>query len=575
LSHRSIADSDCGDIIGGMAGEPAVTNARLVLSGPERTGVVDCLHEMSIGRDETCDLVLPDQRRRVSRRHARLEQMPDGAWHIFDNGSRNGVLVNGVAVSEQPLQHNDVLKVGPYRLRFVSDALDLEENCDLMQSHTTVAPNDRRSFDAVAYGSVDGPDSLNQRQLRVLRRLIEELTPLTSPAAVAVASCQLLCQELGAGASMLLANRRGSVEPDPRVVEQFLTPEFDASSVDGPGVSQSLIGQVLMHRKPMLANASASAPGGIEVSQVRWCDTETVACAIADDADERQLLVYVVFATEQVPSDTAELIGLLARQIGLALRASRLQEMARHQALIERELTTARSIQSGLVPQPEQVFGPLQCHVRYDPCREVGGDYADVWQLDDGRIACIIADVCGKGLGAALVMTQLHAAVRVSFGSQPDLARVIDVVNRTICDHTPSNMFVTLTALLIEPESRRMEMVVAGHPPPILAKPDGSVDVLSPKPGMPVGVAAAPYECHTYELPEGSSLWLYTDGIHESMSPTNGILGINGVADWVRSSGHDRTLTGAERLSRLVKHCADWREGGAAQDDQTIVLLDL
>jgi sigma-B regulation protein RsbU (phosphoserine phosphatase) len=308
---------------------------------------------------------------------------------------------------------------------------------------------------------------------------------------------------------------------------------------------------------------------------VRWSACETVACAIANETAEHSALVYVVFDSEQVPSDTAELVGMLARQVGLAIRAARLQELARQQALLEQELATARRIQGGLVPRAEREFGPLRCHVHYDPCREVGGDYADVWQLDDGRVACIIADVCGKGLGAALVMTQLHAAIRVSFESSTDLAAVVGMTNRTLCDHTPINMFVTLAALLVDPESRKVETVIAGHPPPILVGADGSVRELACDGGMPVGVAHAPYTCQSHELGPGCSLWLYTDGIHETSSPSHELLGTDGVIEWLGASGHDRSLDAAKRVAGLVDHCRNWRAGRDAQDDQTIVLIDL
>jgi hypothetical protein len=224
--------------------------------------VVDCLARMSIGRDERADLALTDAKRRVSRQHAELTREADGSWVVRDCGSRNGILVNDRVVATQILKHNDVVRIGPYRLRFLSDALDASESVDLLASHATIAPTDQRQFEAVAYGSVNGPDALNQRQLRAVRRFLEELAELTSAAAVANASCRLLCEELGAGASMLLTNPRGAEHTDLRVIEQCVTREFDVRATDGPGVSQSLVSQVLTHRKPMLASASASAPGG-------------------------------------------------------------------------------------------------------------------------------------------------------------------------------------------------------------------------------------------------------------------------------------------------------------------------
>ena len=108
---------------------------------------------------------------------------------------------------------------------------------------------------------------------------------------------------------------------------------------------------------------------------------------------------------------------------------------AQAHAAIERELLTARQIQTGLVPKKAKLdFKGLDVCVDFQPCKWVGGDYVDALPMPDGRVLFTVADVCGKGLQAALVTSSLHTMVRASVDVQPSLSALVERVNRHLCD---------------------------------------------------------------------------------------------------------------------------------------------
>ncbi|WP_149259883.1 SpoIIE family protein phosphatase [Actinomadura sp. K4S16] len=195
-----------------------------------------------------------------------------------------------------------------------------------------------------------------------------------------------------------------------------------------------------------------------------------------------------------------------------------------------RERTTALALQRSLLPHglPEQ--SAVEAATRYLPARSnlgVGGDWFDVIPLSSARVALVVGDVVGHGIRASATMGRLRTAVRtlVDVDPSPDelLTRLDDLVSRFSAeeatgDHDEAEDQVGATCLyaVYDPISRRCTLARAGHPPPALLTPEGSVDFLDLPVGLPLGVGALPYESTEVELPEGSILAFYTDGLVES-----------------------------------------------------------
>ncbi|GGN11206.1 histidine kinase [Streptomyces fuscichromogenes] len=190
-----------------------------------------------------------------------------------------------------------------------------------------------------------------------------------------------------------------------------------------------------------------------------------------------------------------------------------------------REHSMAVTLQRSLLPRSLPAQGALDIAYRYLPAQSgVGGDWFDVLPLSGARVALVVGDVVGHGLHAAATMGRLRTAVHnfAALDLQPDelLGLLDELVGRIDQDETPADTMATITGAtclyaIYDPVTRRCTVARAGHPPPALARPDGGVEFPEVPAGPPLGVGGLPFETAELDLPEGSRLVLYTDGLVE------------------------------------------------------------
>jgi serine phosphatase RsbU (regulator of sigma subunit) len=153
------------------------------------------------------------------------------------------------------------------------------------------------------------------------------------------------------------------------------------------------------------------------------------------------------------------------------------------------------------------------------PCRTVGGDYYDFLPYPDGRIALLIGDVSGKGMGAALLMSSLQARCRVVFENPGELGAQVSHLNRITAANCPGNCFITFCAVVLDPANGELRYCNAGHNAPLLLRAGGEFESLEPT-GMVLGIVPnATYEEKTCRLDPGDLLLLFSDGVTESCKP--------------------------------------------------------
>ena len=238
----------------------------------------------------------------------------------------------------------------------------------------------------------------------------------------------------------------------------------------------------------------------------------------------------------------------------------------RHQA---RDLEAARAIQQRFLPQQIPVRPGLEIATVWEPSRRVGGDYFDIVELDHERLGVVIADVSGKGLPAALLMSNLQAAFRAlaTAGLAPEqlCLRLNEILRRQMV----GGMFVTLFYGCYDPLTRRLVSVNAGHCPPIHLKAAGQVELLE-EGGTILGAFPNPvYRPQATDLAPGDLLLLYTDGFPEAENPAGEPFGEGRIIAAFRE-GHENTLqTIVTGLAGAVREHAR----GEPQDDLTMVVL--
>ncbi|MGW1491905.1 SpoIIE family protein phosphatase [Streptomyces sp. NPDC002402] len=195
-----------------------------------------------------------------------------------------------------------------------------------------------------------------------------------------------------------------------------------------------------------------------------------------------------------------------------------------------REHNTALALQRFLLPQRVTTQSSLEVESRYLPAEAsdgVGGDWFDVIRLSGARVALVVGDVVGHGIRAAASMGRLRTAVRtladLDLPPEELLAHLDDqllgLIGEDVAHHeSPASAVLGATCLyaVYDPASRRCTMARAGHPPPALVSPDGSVTFLDLPPGPPLGLGGLPFESADFEVAEGSVLALYTNGLIEA-----------------------------------------------------------
>lgn len=266
---------------------------------------------------------------------------------------------------------------------------------------------------------------------------------------------------------------------------------------------------------------------------------------------------------QALDQDDLEFLAAAARLLGETLDRISLKQQ-------RQDLALAREIQKRLLPQRLPALPGVAIATAWHPSRQVGGDYFDIWDIGDGQLGFAIADVSGKGMPAALLMSNLQAACKalVGPGLTPDgLCRRL---NEILCGHVAENRFITFFAGCFNPKSGLLVTSNAGHLAPILLRQGGDIRRLTV--GGPVlGILKeADYEHETMTLDPGERLVLFTDGLTEAQTPTAGdFFGEDRLLDILKRADH----VPLEGLAQALVEAAREFAGGEPQDDLTLVIL--
>jgi sigma-B regulation protein RsbU (phosphoserine phosphatase) len=250
---------------------------------------------------------------------------------------------------------------------------------------------------------------------------------------------------------------------------------------------------------------------------------------------------------------------------------------------MQRELEIAASVQAGLFPRRPPALETIEIAGECRAARGVAGDFYDYLEIGPGRIAVALGDVSGKGISAALLMSNLQAALRAQalfLGSRAEqedggdgrsgIARLASLVNRQLCATVDSNRYATLFLGLYDDRTRRLVYTNAGHNPPLLLKPDGGLVRLHEGGAIVGAFSDARYQQAEAVIPPGAMLLLYSDGLSEAQNAAGEEFGEARLTDLVR-----RHRTGpADELRVAVFDAIDsWSGGSERLDDQTLVVV--
>jgi serine phosphatase RsbU (regulator of sigma subunit)/predicted ester cyclase len=343
----------------------------------------------------------------------------------------------------------------------------------------------------------------------------------------------------------LVPGQQPGPEGEKRAIAQF-SAAFSKSSVhfeDQVAAGDKVVSRCILHRTHDRGEFMGVAPSG------------------------REMILLVIVIHRIVGGKVAEEWAL--GTIGSTLRGQLLEQERIERERIEQDLRVARSIQQASLPEKVPTLEGWQIAPYYQPAREVGGDFYDFFELDDGRMGLAVGDATGKGVPAALAVTascSMLRAVAQDSGYSP--GEVLARVNETLVARIPPNMFVTCFYAILDPNSCSLSYANAGHDLPYLWH-GGDAEELRAR-GMPLGLMPGMhYEEKEIVLQKGDSALLYTDGLVEAHDSQREMFGFRRLQALVAEHGDQQALGGLlmEELYSFVG------EGWEQEDDIILVTL--
>jgi sigma-B regulation protein RsbU (phosphoserine phosphatase) len=265
------------------------------------------------------------------------------------------------------------------------------------------------------------------------------------------------------------------------------------------------------------------------------------------------------------PYEQLQLLQALCGHIAVAVNnCRRFQHEQQERQRMSREAEEARIIQQALLPKASPYIPGFAISGLSVPAGDVGGDWYDFIAFEDGCWGLVLADVSGKGTAAALLMSATRAMLRSLTETCSSPAETLSKLNRRMVEDFPSGRFVTLIYAVLDPANRTLKFASAGHLPPLLVTSD-EARFLEVKSGTPLGLAESDFSDTEVQLPEGSRLVLYSDGITEAAGLNEEEYGPS------RLSAHvlEPYASGDSILADVRRYV----NGAGLQDDATVIFV--
>ena len=506
--------------------------------------------------------------RRISRNCAAVV-IEANRFYVEDRGQRRGLFVNGEKVESRELQDGDTITFGledSYQMFFRS-ATSSDDNSlpQLLTRMEHITSSEPTGGGLIKLKRLLEATSLLHSQLPldvVLGHMLDHAVSVTD------ADRGLLLETDAAGTlKVKLARRSGGL----RLPPESLSP------------SQTAIQLALKQQSPVITEDLAQADMDLQAAQsivaqrLRAVVVIPLYAMSRAKTDESMINIKrgdflgVLYLDSRRPTAFSKLdrqiLDALAADAASILDNARLVEKERERQRLEQEINIARDIQQLLLPRDFREYPHLAVNGFNLPCLSVGGDYFDVFPLGDGRTAFLIADVSGKGLGAALLTTMLQGALSaMTLGTEP--ARVFNHVNRFLCGHSEVGRYATMFFGTLD-EDGHLEYINAGHPSPFLIR-RGTAEEAFTEGSYPVGlVPEAEYTAVCLKLEPGDTLVLFSDGVTEAMDPDDQLFGVPRLK---------QVLTGLtecplEQIQKCVLEAVENFTRGAHQADDLTLLI--
>ena len=540
---------------------------------------------ITIGRSARNDLCIPDPF--ASRVHAEVRREGD-EYVLQDLGSANGTLYNGATVdSVIHLTAGGRIQIGETEIIFDDGTFNsgmgatmITDNSSESLPEATIA---LASGDRTTSGLLEAIEGARTQPEAIATTVAPkakqgDLLALISKVGITLLASATLNETLEQIVSLVFeavpADRcvimmRDEGGEDLRVAVARLRDRV--GEVGEIRVSRNVLDEVVIRGKSVLTSDAQHDPRFASGTMV----LQGVRAVLAVPLGVADKVFGIIYADSPISEarfteDHLKVLTTLASVAAIRVENARLVEARLERERLERELQLASEIQQRFQPTaPPHVNGYELQGISF-PCYEIGGDYYDFIEREDGRLVIALGDVSGKGTAAALLMSSLHAAIHAQSASHDSLVATISAVNRYLADNIPSNRFVTLFYAELDPESGSLSFLNAGHNPPLIVHSAGTVEQLASG-GLPLGIKRdADYREGRTQLQLGDVLCIYSDGVTEAVSPTGEEFGATRLYEVV-SRNIEASAAGIR--DRIESSLTKFAQGTSAADDITLVIV--
>ena len=540
---------------------------------------------ITIGRSARNDLCIPDPF--ASRVHAEVRREGD-EYVLQDLGSANGTLYNGATVEGViHLTAGGRIQIGETEIIYDDGTFNSGMGATMITDNTSSLPEATialASGDRTTSGLLEAIEGARTQPEEIAATTVTpkakhgDLLALISKVGITLLASATLNETLeqivtlvfeAVPADRCLIMMRDEGSEDLRVAVARLRDRV--GEVGEIRVSRNVLDEVVIRGKSVLTSDAQHDPrfasGTVVLQGVR-----SVLAVPLGVADKVFGIIYAdsPIAEGRFTEDHLKVLTTLASVAAIRVENARLVEARLERERLERELALASEIQQRFQPTaPPQVDGYELQGISF-PCYEIGGDYYDFIERDDGRLVIALGDVSGKGTAAALLMSSLHAAIHAQSASHNTLSATISAVNRYLADNIPANRFVTLFYAELDPDSGALSFLNAGHNPPLIVHSAGTVEQLASG-GLPLGIKPdAEYREGRTQLQRGDVLVIYSDGVTEAVSPTGEEYGATRLYEVV-SRNIEASAAGIR--DRIESSLTKFAQGTSAADDITLVIV--
>ncbi len=357
------------------------------------------------------------------------------------------------------------------------------------------------------------------------------------------------------------------------IYEASLEPRSDQAAVGFP-LEDLLLNELQMHVKPVPFDELSKITLG---ESGCWRFLRDDGCELVIPLHgERQMLGFVALSSKvsgySYSYEDVITLNILGNQLVTALTNTKLYEESIEKQRLEKEMAMARQIQRDLLPKKLPQGINFEFSAFTEPARDVGGDYFDFLQISEESIGVVVADASGKGMPAALLVSQLQATLRSEVRFRQSLPAMIASANYLVATSTSAEKFVTLFYGEFSPATLTLHYCNAGHNYPFVVRRDGSIRCLI-KGGLLIGAfQSAEYECDTFQLAPGDVVFFYTDGLNEAHDAHDREFGEQRLIEYVKNR---KDLSPRELTEAVISEVRSFAEGKAAEDDMTAIVLKI